>query len=177
MSASAWARNSRIAGSCKPRSIFQSTTRMELRGHVSHRNGAKFSAMISDAGTKSKDPCGKLGKDALLGETQVQRIIDLGPCQITCTAEAHSNPFVREFLYGDVKKHVDLPAANQIPHLQNKLVEYGVIKDGDPNVGSAELVSADFLAHLDHSVAGDDHLHCFIPPARINNHRNSGAGP
>src|SRR5580658_4376110 len=41
------ARNSMIADSFKPRSIFQSTTRRELRGQASHWLGAKFSAMIS----------------------------------------------------------------------------------------------------------------------------------
>src|ERR1700728_5075640 len=41
------ARKSMIAGSFKPRSIFQSTTRTELRGHHSHWLGAKFSARIS----------------------------------------------------------------------------------------------------------------------------------
>src|SRR6478609_185227 len=126
---------------------------------------------------KSKDPCGKLWENALLGETQVQGIIDLGPCQFISTAESYSNPFVREFLYGNVKKYVDLPAANEMLHLRSKLAEDGLIKDGDANVSSAELVSGNFLAHLDHSVAGDNHLHCFIPPAGINNHRNRGGGP
>src|ERR1700691_5493569 len=41
------ARKSMIAGSFKPRSICQSTTRTELRGHHSHWLGAKFSARIS----------------------------------------------------------------------------------------------------------------------------------
>src|ERR1700733_8566432 len=41
------ARKSMIAGSFKPRSMFQSTTRRELRGHDSHWLGAKFSARIS----------------------------------------------------------------------------------------------------------------------------------
>jgi endonuclease/exonuclease/phosphatase family metal-dependent hydrolase len=36
-----------IADSFKPRSIFQSKTRSELRGHDNHWLGAKFSAMIS----------------------------------------------------------------------------------------------------------------------------------
>ena len=46
-----------MADSFKPRSIFQSTTRSELRGHDSHWRGAKFSAVISFVDTKLN--CGR----------------------------------------------------------------------------------------------------------------------
>src|ERR1700749_4223041 len=47
ISAFASLRKSMIDRSCNPRSMFQSTTRMELRGQDSHWFGAKLSAIIS----------------------------------------------------------------------------------------------------------------------------------
>src|SRR5271163_2256348 len=55
------ARKSIIAGSFKPRSMFQSTTRRELLGHDSHWIGAKFSAIISFADTVTLLPLRVVG--------------------------------------------------------------------------------------------------------------------
>jgi len=67
-----------ISESLSPRSMFQSTTRIELRGHESHWLGAKSSAMISLIAISNHGRC-QLGKDVLLRKDQVNRIINLGP--------------------------------------------------------------------------------------------------
>jgi hypothetical protein len=104
-SASAWPRNSKMAGSCKPRSIF-SPQRERSCASPKPPNGAKFSARFP-ALARIKNPCSKLWKDALLGETQVQWIIDL--TQGNSLSASPPNPFVSEFLYGDVKNTLTCP--------------------------------------------------------------------
>ena len=109
-----------MADNCKPRSMFQSTIRMELRGQVNHRTGAKFSAMIS-CGDTSKRSRSKLRKYALLGETQIQWIINFGPRQSLCAGVADLNPFVCEFLHSNVEEFFDPPGGNDITHLAKNL--------------------------------------------------------
>src|SRR5215471_20916886 len=144
-------RKSTIAGSCKPRSMFQSTMRRELRGQVNHRKGAKFSAMISSFGIKqevdeihpecqtvsratslkSKGPWCKLGKYALLGKTQVQWIINFGPGQSVCAGIAYVNSFVCQFLHRDIEEFIDPSARNKALHPGKKSFLNRIIKNSD----------------------------------------------
>src|SRR5215469_5676025 len=153
-------RKSTIAGSCKPRSMFQSTMRRELRGQVNHRKGAKFSAMISsfgikqevdeihpecqtvsrDSSLKSKGPWCKLGKYALLGKTQVQWIINFGPGQSVCAGIAYVNSFVCQFLHRDIEELIQLAAGDEIVHSGKKCFLDGTTKDCDPDIGTAEVL-------------------------------------
>src|SRR6266567_2460124 len=176
MSAFASARNSMMAGSCNPRSMFQSTMRMELRGQVNQRTGAKFSAMISCDDT-SKPSRGKLWEDAFLGESEVERIVNLGPEQTVCAGEPDPNSFVCEFLHSNVEKFFDPPSRNDITHFAKESFLDGVTENSNPNIGAAELLSGYSLAHAEHTVVGNCDFHCFFPPQWIDNHRNRSHGP
>src|ERR1700759_5627086 len=175
MSAFAFARNSRMAGNCRPRSMFQSTIRIELRGQLNHRKGAKFSAMIS-CGDTSKHSGGKLREDALLGKSQIERIIDLGPGQPIGVREADRNTFVCEFLHSNIEEFFDPPSGNDIFHFVKKSSLDGPIEDSNDDIGSAELFSGDLFAHAEDTVAGNDDLHGSFPPQGIYDHRNRRPG-
>src|SRR5215813_3606305 len=125
---------------------------------------------------KSKRPCSKLGKHAVPGETQIQRIINFGPRQSIRAGVAHINSFVCQFLHGNVEKNVDAAGRDEAAHLRGKVIVYSLAKDRDANIGTAELVASDFFAHLRHSIAEDDDLHRLIPPQGIHNHGNGSAG-
>src|SRR6266404_1051166 len=127
--------------------------------------------MIS-CGATSKRSRGKLWEDALLRESQVQRIINLRPWQPVRAGEPDVNPFVCQFLHGCVEEYINLAFGDSIVHPAKKSFLDGAMKNGDANVSAAELLSGDFLVHAEHAVTLDNDFHRFIPPQRVYYHRD-----
>jgi len=94
-----------IAGRTQAPVDFQSTTRIELGGHITQRKGAKLPVMIS-ASPHSDCSCdSKLRKYVLLSKMSgFQRIIDFCPRQPGGGSESYLHTLIGQFLHSNIER-------------------------------------------------------------------------
>jgi hypothetical protein len=75
----------------------------------------------------------------VLGERQIDWIIDFGPGQSISARIADRHSFVREFLYRDIEEFVDPTGRDGIFHLSEKSGLYGFGKNRNTDISAAEF--------------------------------------
>jgi len=103
-------------------------------------------------------------------ELEIAGVVDFRPWQAPGRGRANVNALVRQLLDGRIEEIVHAAGSNQGLHSTE---EPAVNRGGerrDPQVGPAELLSRDALAHAHDFPVLDDHLHGFVTPFRIDDH-------
>src|SRR5215831_13846709 len=111
-------------------------------------------------------------KDMLARESEIRRVVDLGPGQTGRAGVSDLRALVGQLLHSDIEEFIDLAGRHEPVERPEEVALDSERKGRDADIGSAELQTGNLLAHFYDAAITDDDLHRFIAPIGIDDHGN-----
>ena len=107
---------------------------------------------------------------------QIAWVVNFGPGQARSAGKSYVHTIVGQLLHSHVEKLIDPAVGDESVQRMEEFILRFQRKRSDAHVGAAEFEAGDLLAHSYDVAVANDHLHRFVSPLRINDHRDRRSG-